>query len=159
MLAVPFVYFFYCFSSRAPKNQKNISKWLLSHSLLANLLTAVPVPALFDNKLAFFLFFKTTPDYFKCIPLETKGIWFSLHWKWVFVFPVAKETEQLPYPGDVCLRWQPARGCRCFCVAPRTNSTCTPLPHSYFVGYCFMISLLLYQYFWLSWRTAMFHFL
>lgn len=53
MLAVPFVYFFYCFSSRAPKNQKNIWKWLLSHSLLANLLTAVTVPALFDNKLAF----------------------------------------------------------------------------------------------------------
>lgn len=54
--------------------------------------------ALFDNKLAFFLSFKTAPDYFKCIPPGTKRIWFSSHCTWVFLSKVAKETERAAHP-------------------------------------------------------------
>lgn len=53
MLAVPFVYFFYCFSSRAPKNQKNIWKWLLSLSWPIYWQLLLFLPCLTTNLLSF----------------------------------------------------------------------------------------------------------
>ena len=96
--------------------------------LLANLLTAVTVCALFGNKLAFFFSFKTTPDYFKCILLGTKRFWFSLHCKRVFISTVAKETERVAHPILVISEVAACGLWVLLCVASRTNVTCPLAP-------------------------------
>ena len=92
--------------------------------------------ALSGNKLAFFCCFNTTPDYFKCIPLGTKRIWFSLHCRWVFLSTVAKETKSSsPYPGDIWGGRLLAAGAS---VCGFQNKYCLhPLPHYCLTSDCF----------------------
>lgn len=83
--------------------------------------------ALSGNKLAFFFCFKTTPDYFECIPLGTKRIWFSLHCRWVFC-PLWQKKQRVAHPilviSEVAACWLRVL----LCVASRTNTACTPCP-------------------------------
>lgn len=92
--------------------------------------------ALSGNKLAFFFCFKTTPDYFECIPLGTKRIWFSLHCRWVFLSTVAEETKSSsPYPGDI---WGGSLLAAGASVCGFQNKYCLhPLPHYCLTGDCF----------------------
>lgn len=127
VLGVLFVYLFYCFFSRVYKSQRFPQNNSYPSLLLGQSVDGcVTLWALFDNKLAFFLSFKTTPDYFKCIPPGTKRIWFSLHCTWVFLSPVVKETERAAHPILVIpasgLGGSLLAGQQCFCIwLPQQN--------------------------------------